>query len=259
MKFIWLIALLTAFSTISAFDEISETDIRALSLGRVNALSNSLLNPASLSFNQRKSVELSVFNRFEMEELSTETLSASLPNRFIDAGFQLSAFGYEDYQLLGAKIGLAKRVSQQFAVGVSLGYMNESSVLLDVSNKILTADAGLCWKMSDKFDFAFSTKNLLHSASSMRRQCFAGILYRLSEAFNLLLEGGSDFEENHSASLGADYLIADKFNIRLGFNSNPKTPSLGFGYRIDHFTTDVCFLLHPVLGLSSGISVNYNF
>ncbi|MDR1783208.1 MAG: hypothetical protein LBR13_02970 [Dysgonamonadaceae bacterium] len=241
-----------------AFDELCDADIRSLSLGRLNALSYNIQNPASTAFLKEKTIGVSVFNRFSMSELNTKSLFCSFPNPIIDAAAELSAYGYDEYQLLGIRIGLSKRVSEKFAIGVNVAYINENSVLLEESNSLLTADAGLFWRINEKFDFALATKNLIRTVSSLPQNCYVGVTIRVSENFHTLLEGGSDFRGENSLSAGAEYFILEKFTIRAGFRNNPKTPSLGFAYKIGSVTTETCFLMHPVLGLSSGIALKWN-
>jgi hypothetical protein len=120
IKFLYGIRIFLLFLFIHCFqasypiDETSGMDVRALSLGQVKSLSHELLNPAFLAFQQQKLLGAAVYNRFGMKELSTKSLYGMIPNHFINAGFKLSAYGYEDYQLLQGQFSLAKKIFSPF-------------------------------------------------------------------------------------------------------------------------------------------------
>jgi hypothetical protein len=257
---IFFLSLFThCFQTAYPADETANTDVRALSLGQVKALSQELLNPAFLPFLEQKQFGVSVYNRFEMKELSTKNLYGLIPNPFIDVGFKLSAYGYEDYQLLQGQIALAKKISPDFSIGTNLIYLNENSILDDKTRNYLLADIGVFWRINDSFDWAITTENLLYTMDSCQTLFYTGINYHLSSTCHLLFETGSDFQNAFHISAGIEYEIAEQFTVRGGFRSNPQTPSLGFAYTVNQWNVDAAFLLHPVLGLSSAIGVNYFF
>jgi hypothetical protein len=51
----------------------------------------------------------------------------------------------------------------------------------------------------------------------------------------------------------------EKFSIRTGIQTGIQTPSFGVGFRQNQWTINAGFALHPVLGTSSIIGVNYHF
>jgi hypothetical protein len=233
--------------------------MRALSLGQVCALSEGLLNPAYLPFSEQKQVGASVYNRFQMKELSTKSAFGIIPNRFIDAGFHLSVFGYEAYQQMQVQVSPAKKLSNKLAVGATFSYLNENSILEEKSQTFLLADVGVFWRINDSFEGAFTTQNLLHTRNRQQTVCFAGINYRPFSKARILLESSADFQKQWNWSAGFEYEIAGQFAVRGGFRNHPQTPSLGFAYTGAHWKVETAFLLHSVLGLSSGIGMGYFF
>ena len=239
--------------------ETNDVDARALALGNLKALSRNLLNPAYLAFTEQKELGASVYNRFGMKELSTMSIYVMIPNRMIDAGFQFSTYGYDEYRLLQGQISLAKKLSSCFSIGTNVNYLNVNSILEPESKSYLSADIGLYYQINESFDAAFSTENLLHTNSRFPVLYNAGILYRLIPDCNVLLETGSDLKKFYDVKVGIEYEIAGQFTVRAGFKTQPKVPSFGFAYTGTWWRTDVAFLLHPVLGLSSAIGISYIF
>jgi hypothetical protein len=240
-------------------NDVPDTDIRALSLGQVHSLSRELVNPAFLSSLEQGQTGLSVFNRFSMKELSTKSIYAAFPNRLINAGFKLSAYGYDDYQLLRGQMALSKKLTPHFFIGTNIILRHENSVMQDESANDLQGDVGLFWQINDSFDWAFCTENLLHTKKNEPSLYATGLNYRILSNCLFLMEAESDFHNCLIFKWGIEYEIEKQFCIRGGFSSNPETPSLGFAYSLHSWKVETAFLLHPVLGLSSGIGVIFCF
>jgi hypothetical protein len=212
-----------------------------------------------LAFNRQKELGAFVYNRFKMKELNTMGIYTLVPNRAIDAGFLLSAYGYEDYRLLQGRVNLAKKLSSSFSIGTNLTYLNENSILEPESEHYFSADIGLYYRINESFETAFITENLLHTSSPFPVICDLGIRYRLLPDCFVLIETGYDFRKHLDVKAGIEYEIAGQFSVRAGFGSQPETLSLGFAYTGTRWKTEVAFLFHPVLGLSSAIGVSYFF
>jgi hypothetical protein len=218
-----------------------------------------LANPAYLPFLERKQIGVSVFNRFEMKELSTRSAFLLLPNRWLDMSLRLSTFGYDEYQLIGLQAGFAKKLSERFSIGTSVGYVTENSMLKERNQTYLSADFSLLWRIGDAFEWALTTENLLHTRSSQPGFCSTGINYQLTPTAALLLETEYDSQGFWRVSAGIEYEIVHLLTVRGGFRNNLQTPSMGFAYRLDHWKVDTAFMFHPTLGVSGGIAVAYLF
>jgi len=254
----WILCMGISHAVYS-FGETNDMDVRALALGNVKALSQNLSNPAYLPFKEQKELGASVYNRFGMKELSTMSIHTLIPNRTIDAGFLFSTYGYEEYRLLQGQVSLAKKLSSCFSIGTSVTYLNESSILEPESKNYLSANIGLYYRINELFEVAFTTENLLHTNILFPTLYDVGILYRLLPNCTVLFESGSDFKKYFDVKAGIEYEIAGQFVVRAGFKTQPQTPSIGFAYTGTQWRTEVAFLLHPVLGVSSAIGMSYFF
>jgi len=259
IKIVFLFLFISKFQWIYPFDEARYVDVRALSLGQVSALSQGLVNPAYLPFAECKQIGVSVFNRYEMKELITRSIFGLLPNRLLDLNFGLSAFGYDEYQLIEGRIGFAKKLSQRFSIGTSVSYLTQSSILEERNRTYLSADLSLFWRINEAFEWALTTENLIYTRNSQPTFCFTGVKYRLASTAFLLLESGYDFQNSFSVSAGLEYEIVKELTVRGGFRNKLQTPSLGFAYRMKHWNVETAFLFHPTLGVSGGIAVGYLF
>ena len=259
IKFFLLFLFISKFQWVYPFDEVRTIDVRTLSFGQMNALSQGLTNPAYLPFLERKQIGVSVFNRFEMKELSTRSVFGLIPNRLLDMSFHLSVFGYDEYQLIEGQAGFAKKLSDGFSIGASVSYLSKNSILEDRTQTYLLADLSFLWRIGDSFEWALTTENLIHTRNSQPAYCFTGIKYQLISEASVLLESGFDFQNRWSISAGVEYEIVKQLTVRGGFRNSLQTPSLGFAYSMQHWNIETAFLFHSELGISSGISVSYLF
>jgi len=259
MKIVILFLFISKIQPVYPIDETKSVDVRTLSLGQMNALSQGLTNPAYIPFLERKQIGVSVFNRFEMKELSTRSIWCLIPNRLLDMSFHLSAFGYSDYQLIEGQAGFAKKISQGFSIGTSVNYITENSILEETVHTYFHADVSFFWRINDSFECALTTENLIHTRNFQPSFCFAGVKYQLMPTACILLEAGYDFQNQLSVSAGLEYEIVRQLMVRGGFRNNPKMPSLGFAYKSERWSVESVFMFHQALGLSSGISVGYSF
>ena len=259
VKILFLFLFFGQSQLVYPFDEVKSIDIRALSLGQTRSLSQGITNPAYLPFLEEKRIGASVFSRYEMKELNTQSVFGLIPNRLLDMSFHLSMFGYNEYQLIEGQAGFAKKLSPGFSIGTSISYLVKNSILEESAQTYLQADVSCFWRISNAFDWALTTENLLHTRNDQPFSCFSGINYRLTPTACVLLEAGYDSQNRFSLSAGLEYEIIKQLMVRGGFRTDPKMPSLGFAYKIEHWNVETAFQFHPELGLCSGISINYHF
>lgn len=236
---------------------LSLPDARLFSVGSIRVISETA-NPSLMSYRKTSKLGLSVLNEFQMKELNTVDAYLLYPNSFLDAGFSLSRYGYEDYHILQGKVQLSKMIIDNLALGVSFAFANESSIL-EEDRQNLFVDLGLAYRLSAEWHFALLAENLLQiKGDSFARFCL-GSSWRAFEEGMLLAEISYDKEDELSLSLGIEYEIIDSLFARGGYQFSNKAPSFGLGYQTGKFAIDCGFLLHSVLGTSSMISLSYEF
>jgi hypothetical protein len=256
-KVLFFFFFLFPFQDLFATDPLFSTDVRSFSLGNIRALSDELLNPATVSFSDKKQLGVAVFNRFEMNELKTASLYLKYPHKLLDTGVKLAAFGYEDYRLTQLQGSFSKKVFTGFAIGIQLTFLNESSRWEESSRSYFSSGLGVYYCLNEQVDLALSGENLLHTSDNAFWNGYAGMKYKPSDSVVLLLEAGGGKDVNFRFSAGLEYTVFDRFTIRSGYDSGSQTPSFGAAYRLNRWTMDVGFSLHSVLGISSMIGINY--
>jgi hypothetical protein len=242
-----------------AVGELVSTDARSFALGNLYALSRESNNPAYLSFQANRQLGVSVLNQFEMKELNTFYLRGKYPNPYVDAGLTFSHYGYADYRIVRMQSGLAKKILPELAIGLNLIYFSESSFLKENARNFLSSDIGLYYQLNKSITLAFLATDVLHTFPGRIEKFHAGLAYEALTNCSFLVEAHYDTNHYFDLSLGLEYELAEKINVRTGIQTGTKTPSFGVGFLLNRWTLDAGFSLHPVLGVSSIIGINYYF
>ncbi|GHT04394.1 hypothetical protein AGMMS49525_10700 [Bacteroidia bacterium] len=225
----------------------------------MRALSDELLNPAQIAITNQRETGLSVFNRFQMSELNTGCVYLKYPNHWLDVGAKVSAFGYEDYQLLSGQVSFAKKVFANLALGVHIAVVNENSILEEASKTYFASGLGAYWYWNERFDWAFLVENALGNVPDEPVKWFVGCKYRPIEFAAVVLEGSYNQTSHFNLTIGLEYEILGQFSLRSGMMTATGTPNFGVGYRWKQWQVDIGFALHPELGTSSLIGIRRKF
>ncbi|MCC8144960.1 MAG: hypothetical protein LIO93_00660 [Bacteroidales bacterium] len=237
---------------------LSSHDTQSLSLGEIHALNKETHNPAGLSFFKTMKAGLSVFNPFTMQELTTATIYFKHPNKRIDYGIRLSAFGYDDYKITALQSSFSKKLFPSFSIGVHFLYQKESSLLKENQENYFSSHLGCWYILNDRIQLAVLAENILSNNTINPFNCSLGSIYKPHADVSLFIEAGYTEKKNLSLSLGFEYYIVEQFIIRSGFQINPKTPSLGIGYLFHKWMLNAGFSFHSILGISSSIGISFH-
>ena len=259
LKIQFFFVLLFSIQVLYATDGWFATEARSFSLGNIRAVGDEGLNPATISFTEGKQLGLSVFNRFQMSELNTANLYFSYPNRYLDAGFRFSTFGYEDYRITQLQGSFSKKIFPDLSIGIQLNYRNIRTRWEEDSQNGFSSGLGIYYRIGERVDVALLGENLLCVSFQEAWRWQAGLQYRASESVLVFLETGYNKEKLFRFSVGADYTIFEQFHIRSGYDSAHGMPSFGVGYAWNRWQVDVGFSFHSVLGMSSMIGVGYKW
>lgn len=259
LKLIFFLSLMSIPFVASSQSRLNPTDVRSFSLGNVHALSNEVVNPAALSFNDSGGVGVLVLNQFMMKELNTVSLYGMYPNRLLDAGLAISYYGYEDYQVLQGQVGLSKKVFDCLSIGVNIVYSHLSSILEEEDKSYLFADIGLRYQVQESLFLVFLAENVLRTQKDKLWRYFLGASYNITDDLAVVGELSYGYHEKFNISLGLEYELLDAFLLRGGFHSDAKSPSFGLAYHIGAWQIDAGFSLHSSLGMSSMIGMSYDF
>ena len=224
-------------------------------------------NPATLGYLEKTSISATFENRYLLAELSTRSIQAGFSTKHLNIGGSFSYFGYSLYHEILYGIDFARNFSDKFAMGVGFDYY---TVYFEAGNRYhgaLLGRVGVFVQLSPDFVLGFSTfnpfQNNIQTEFITKRipSVFSlGTAYSFSSDFVWRTQIDKELSSNYRFATGFEYRMQDFISVKLGgyFLEN-FIPCLGFRLKINDYSADVNCELNPILGVTTMISLRYNF
>lgn len=267
-QFFFVCFLLGISPCLHAVNNLRLPDIRCMGMGMCGVTNSSLFNPALISRENSKSVDINYFNYYGLKELGTVNVAFSYPNDFLSAGVDISSFGYDQYRESMFRLFLGKPLGERWSIGISLQYTLLQTKLMEESPQYLSADVGILFTPVEKLLIGMLIQDFPSVEILKKNADIESIIYySLQIGFqwevinNLLIVGNAETDKQTTVSgrIGIEYQLIDHFYVRTGIRTTPLLPTLGVGYWLSGFVVDVAVHYHPVLGISTGIGLKYCF
>jgi len=212
-----------------------------------------------------ESISINYFLPYQLWELSTRNIKVFHKTRWMNVEGLWSQTGdavfLEDYLSLGA----SRCLSGSFMMGVKAGYYHFASINGEKGAALLS-EIRCNYKPSEKMQISVylfnPTGSKIKKAEnyiSMHQSFHIGVSFFPSKKAEWLFELEKIQQDDLIWHIGFEYVIGENFIIRTGISAQPLKPSWGIGGRIHRFKYALGANLHPVLGLSSCFSLQYNW
>ena len=264
MRSYFFIILFACFSLIS-FGQYY--DGKSNALGGCGLTQNSVwsnfTNQAALAEINKFIIGVGTENSFGIKELSTHTAVFALPVNGGVFGLNIAYTGFELYN--ESKIGLAfaKKLSDDFNVGVQIDYLGMYAEESTNNNNKFTVEIGAQKKLMRKLTLGAHIFNpigiKLNEDENIPSIFKLGLRYDANEKVSIFTEGELESERNAKLKLGLEYKIIKQLQLRTGFSTNPAKNSFGIGYTLNKIQLDIAVNRHQLLGYSPQFSVSSTF
>jgi hypothetical protein len=267
-RFLVLLFLLIAIDVLGAGDNVPE-GARSAALGGASvaladfwSLQN---NQAGLAWQQHLTAGAYYENRFLVKELSLKSAGAVLPVSYGVFGLKISHFGYEQFNESKVGLAYARKLSENFAVGVQLDYLHTAIGGDYGAHGAITFEVGLLAHIDDHLSLGAHVYNPIRAPIADYADERIPAAFRLGAAYafdnNLTLtaeaEKQSDFDVN--LKMGIEYRLIPQLCVRGGIATNPALYSFGFGVLLGNLQIDISSSIHQVLGYSPQVGLIYHF
>jgi len=224
-------------------------------------------NPATLGFVEKISATTSFENRYLLKELSTRSIQLGFATELINIGTSFSYFGYEHYHEMLIGLDFARNFSGKFALGIGFDYYTAFFSASNEYHGIIIGRVGATIQLSSDFTLGFSTfnpfQNKIQTDFITKRipSVFSlGTSYNFSPDFVWRTQIDKELSSNYRFATGFEYRMQNFINLKIGgYFLQYFVPCLGFGLFFGDYSVDINSEIHPILGVSSMISLRYNF
>lgn len=221
-------------------------------------------NQAGLAYLKTTEIGLHYENKFLIQELGLSSLSFALPTKKSGTfGLNYNHFGYAKYNENKIGLSYAKMFGGTFAASVQIDYF-QTHIDEEYGNKgVPVAEIGILSQPVKGLYIgahAFNvsrTKMDNYSNERIPTTFKLGLGYAFSEKALVCIETEKDIDKKAVFKGGIEYQLLVNLYLRTGIITNPVQNTFGIGYKMKKFKADIAFATHPVLGLSSQISISY--
>ena len=264
MRSYFFIILFSCFSLISFSQHY---DAKSNALGGCGLMQNSVwsnfTNQAGLAAINQFTIGVGTENSFGLKELSTHTAVFALPVNGGVFGLSVAYTGFELYN--ESKIGLAfaKKLSDDFNVGIQVDYLgiyvdggtnNHNNFTFEIgAQKRLMRELTLGAHIFNPIGVKLNEDENIPSIFKL------GLRYDANDKVAIFTEGELESEQNAKLKLGLEYKIIKQLQLRAGFSTNPAQNTFGLGYTLNNIQLDVAVKRHQLLGYSPQFSVSSAF
>ena len=211
---------------------------------------------------EKNSLQANVLNLYSLQSLTTFNGAAVIKTS--SGNFAITAGQFGDKEIYkNNRLGVAygRQLMPILTLGAAFNYSSFSMPEID-NEQAFTLDFSLGAKVNDKVFINFLAENPTLSKwgdiKDINSILTLGVNYFPSEK---VLLGGEIQQELSALPIGlfyTEYIPAPMWSARLGVNTNQQI-NFGMGMNFANFGINISGGLHPVLGLSSGAGITYNF
>lgn len=246
-------------------DFLGFNSARSASMGQCASVLPGYANPASLSAGRQRHISFDYSNRYWLKALSTYSLSAGLPGRWLDMSLYISRFGMSAYNENKLSVSASKQLGSTLSLGIRINYILVQMAEAENVHAV-TVDAGLMYEPAENLCLAAVVYNPFRRGvvkgdrtEKLPQAVAAGVSYRFLGRMLVAAEVYKESRRGPSYRFGAEYEPVDMFVIRAGLSSSPFVPTAGIGLRLGAFDVDLAFAGQASLGpvVCSGLTFRF--
>jgi hypothetical protein len=219
---------------------------------------SSFHNQAILAGNNSFSFGFNYENRFNISELGTRSVGMIVPGGKASIAVIYSHFGCTDFKRDMSGLACGMKLTNKIAAGLQVDYFAERTAGEYSNIQSVTCETGLLFTPSENIVIGL---HLFNPVPNSLRKSFLPTSLRIGAGTNLnkLLFTGIEAEMSSGNNLifrtGFEYEAAKKLWLRGGFCTDNNAFSFGLGFLLKIVQTDISFVTHEKLGVTSSVSL----
>ncbi len=266
-----LFALWCAFSltNLTAQSPINQMGGRAKALSGASVCNRDIWaqyhNQAGLAYQKAIGLGIAFQNSFQVKELSTKSLVATIPLKSIVFGVNYYYFGYPKLNENKFGLSFSKLLGKRIALGGQIDYFYTHIDGEYGSKGTAVGELGIITEPIENLFIGAHVFNIWHSQLASYENEYMptivkmGASYILYKKAVLIFELEKDIDLDMQFKTAVEFEAVDNFYIRAGVVGKPLNYSFGVGYKFKAVQCDIAFSKHHILGYSPCISIFYTF
>ncbi|MFY7732306.1 MAG: hypothetical protein ACOVSR_02400 [Bacteroidia bacterium] len=259
-----IVLLIIAFQKVNAQIVHDPIGARSWSLGGSNAAESNVFSVINnmASSAELKNYQLGIYNqtRFGVKELNLINSSFLLPTKFIHLGLGINHYGYEKYNQQNFSFGIAKKLNNNFNLGVTINYLT-INIAEQENTGALTGSLSVFYKINKNLQLGVllfnPTQSNYHINTYGKVNTFGriGVKYQVNKSVYLIGDLDKTLEQETILRGGINYSFHPNFDLSLGYANNPNYLTLGFNAKVKKMDLAFAASMHEILGFTPHIGL----
>ena len=263
MRFLWFISFMLLLAQAQA-QQLSR-DVRGMGMGEAGVAltggSALFANPAGMAKVRQTNFLAGANSRFELAELTSVWLGATLPLSHGTFGLRLEAFGFDTWKQQRAALSYARSLFHQVRLAVGFSYLQNSIAGYGRQGRV-SGGFGLQADLKKDLTLGVAVDNpfLIHFAEGdyLPTRFNAGLAWRVSDRLLVATQLDKTLDYELRFRSGFEYAPIEKLQVRFGFATGPAEYSGGAGLELSKgMCLEMAATYHQVLGFSPAVLFRY--
>jgi hypothetical protein len=259
MKLFCLIIFFTFLGNTFAQPIFEPIGTKAWGLGGSSTAENNVFSIANniATSTELKTFQVGIYNqtRFGIKQLNSINTSLIIPNKWMQIGASISHFGYEKFNQQNMSFGIAKKLNENFSLGITLNYVTINIAEQENTGAFLGSFSTF-YKANKKLQFGLLIFNPTQSKYNINAYggvpTFGriGLKYLVNKKVYLIADANNTLEQDLVFRGGINYTLLPKFELSLGYSNNPNIITFGFSSKLKQFDLQFASSYHQILGVT---------
>lgn len=212
-----------------------------------------------------KTIELTYLMPFQLKELAIRKLVFQTAMMGLHWSVGWNQSGYMDWMENTFQLHVGKELSDRLYLGVSCNLLSNENATDDRAIALF-AEINSHYALSRQLSIGFHLVNPIgmqirfgSEKIPLSSTAYLGTRYAPTKNCLLFSELAFTLNAKISAKLGMEYFLDKAFVLRMGCQLAPTMPAWGIGGTLKRFEYSWGGNLHPILGISNGLSLKYGW
>jgi len=219
-------------------------------------------NPANLSIARNANAEVFHQQKFGIKEMGNSGIAVSIPNKWLDAGFGYSYFGFSLYNQQRFGAAVSKKLNKKISLGINLNYLYNQMPDYSFSSALLFALSGNV-ELNQNWGVAFllnnPTQQNYKGVSQEKAPSFAriGLKYKINKQVVCLTETELQPGQEAIFRFGLKYNPFAIVELGAGIQLPIGIFSFGAGLTVSKIKVSMAATVHSYLGFYPQFGMNF--
>ncbi|MDR2848903.1 MAG: hypothetical protein LBV39_07360 [Bacteroidales bacterium] len=222
----------------------------------------SVNNQAGLAYLEKPTAAFYYENRWNVKQLAVNAGAIAVPVKTTVIGLNYRHFGYTQYSDTKFGLAVAKKLWEKIAVGVQMDYFHTYYAYDYGQFNVLSAEIGIQYEPIKNLKAGAHLFNVTHSKQKANPDEYVptvmrfGLSYSIQDMATVSVETEKDMRMKAIFKAGLEFKPVRNLYLRYGMSNGLMYQyAFGVGYSWKHFSFDMAFSHHKLLGYSPHLSL----